>query len=145
MRNKRYEYVLMRTAEMMNKGEIVFSPIVHCHEMAIKHDLPKTYEFWSKYDREMINRADEVWVLCMPGYKESRGITDELKMAEELGTIELLRSDFINNFSHEFKTPIVSIKGFVEILKYSDLTYEEQQEYLDIINGNRISFTFSAG
>jgi len=55
------------------------------------------------------------------------------KMAEELGTIELLRSDFINNFSHEFKTPIVSIKGFVEILKYSDLTYEEQQEYLDII------------
>lgn len=55
------------------------------------------------------------------------------KMAEELGTIELLRSDFINNFSHEFKTPIVSIKGFVEILKYADLTYEEQQEYLDII------------
>lgn len=85
MRNKRYEYVLMRTAEMMKKGEIVFSPIVHCHEMAIKHDLPKTYEFWSKYGREMINRADEAWVLCMPGYKESRGITDELKMAEELG------------------------------------------------------------
>ena len=54
-------------------------------------------------------------------------------MAEELSNIELLRSDFINNFSHEFKTPIVSIKGFVEILKCNDLSNEERQEYLDII------------
>ena len=38
-------------------------------------------------------------------------------MAEELAGIEVLRTDFINNFSHEFKTPIVSIKGFAEILK----------------------------
>jgi len=32
-------------------------------------------------------------------------------MARELGGLELFRKDFINNFSHEFKTPIVSIKG----------------------------------
>lgn len=55
------------------------------------------------------------------------------RMAEELGGIELLRTDFINNFSHEFKTPIVSIKGFAEILKYDDLTSEERNEYLDIV------------
>jgi len=54
-------------------------------------------------------------------------------MAQELGSIELLRTDFINNFSHEFKTPIVSIKGFAEILKYDDLTSEERNEYLDIV------------
>ena len=33
------------------------------------------------------------------------------KMAEQLENTEMLRSDFINNFSHEFKTPIVSIAG----------------------------------
>lgn len=54
-------------------------------------------------------------------------------MAEELGGIEVLRTDFINNFSHEFKTPIISIKGFAEILKDDDLSKEEKNEYLDII------------
>ncbi|MBQ8082326.1 MAG: HAMP domain-containing histidine kinase [Clostridia bacterium] len=54
-------------------------------------------------------------------------------MAEELGSVELLRSDFINDFSHEFKTPIVSIRGFAKMLKRSDLSQEEREEYLDII------------
>ncbi len=55
------------------------------------------------------------------------------KMARELAGIEMLRLDFINNFSHEFKTPIVSIKGFAKLLKEGGLTGDEAQEYLDII------------
>lgn len=55
------------------------------------------------------------------------------RMAEELGGIEMLRTDFVDNFSHEFKTPIVSIKGFAEELKHDDLTPEQRNEYLDII------------
>lgn len=54
-------------------------------------------------------------------------------MAEEIGSVEMLRSDFVNNFSHEFKTPIVSIRGFAKALKWDDLTPEEREEYLDII------------
>lgn len=48
------------------------------------------------------------------------------QMTEELAGIEMLRSDFINNFSHEFKTPMVSILGFSRLLKKGDLTAEEQ-------------------
>ena len=55
------------------------------------------------------------------------------KLAEELQNTEMLRSDFINNFSHEFKTPIVSIAGFTKLLKRGNLTEEQRQEYLDII------------
>ena len=55
------------------------------------------------------------------------------KMAEELESTETLRSDFINNFSHEFKTPIVSIAGFAKLLRYGDLTPEQQQEYLEVM------------
>ena len=55
------------------------------------------------------------------------------KLAEELQNTEMLRSDFINNFSHEFKTPIVSIAGFTKLLKRGNLTDDERQEYLSII------------
>jgi signal transduction histidine kinase len=55
------------------------------------------------------------------------------KMTQELSGIETLRGDFINNFSHEFKTPIVSIRGFAKLLIEGDLTDEEKLEYLQII------------
>lgn len=54
-------------------------------------------------------------------------------MVEELSSIELLRNDFINNFSHEFKTPIISIQGFAKLLKDPNLSEEEKNEYLNII------------
>lgn len=55
------------------------------------------------------------------------------QMTEELAGMEILRSDFINNFSHEFKTPVVSILGFARLLRKGNLTPKEQAEYLDII------------
>lgn len=54
-------------------------------------------------------------------------------MAEELQNTEMLRSDFINNFSHEFKTPIVSIAGFAGLLANADLPEEQRQQYLHAI------------
>ena len=54
-------------------------------------------------------------------------------MAEELSGIEMFRKDFINNFSHEFKTPIVSIRGFARQLERDDLTPEQRREYTRII------------
>ena len=54
-------------------------------------------------------------------------------LAAELEQTEILRNDFINNFSHEFKTPIVSIAGFAKMLKRGDLSEAQRREYLDII------------
>jgi signal transduction histidine kinase len=66
-----------------------------------------------------------------PAFRE---ITESFnRMAEELEHTEMLRGDFVNNFSHEFKTPIVSITGFTKLLKHGNLSEEETQEYLDII------------
>ncbi len=64
------------------------------------------------------------------------------KMAEQLESTELLRSDFINNFSHEFKTPIVSIAGFAKLLLRGNLPQEQQREYLQIIEeeSRRLSY-----
>ena len=54
-------------------------------------------------------------------------------MTEGLSSVEMLKSDFINTFSHEFKTPIVSIRGFAKQLQRQDLSEEQRKEYLDII------------
>lgn len=54
-------------------------------------------------------------------------------MAEELENTQMLRSDFINNFSHEFKTPIVSIRGFARLLQEGNLTAEQHDKYVNII------------
>jgi signal transduction histidine kinase len=63
-----------------------------------------------------------------------REITESFnQMAEELEHTEMLRGDFVNNFSHEFKTPIVSIAGFAKLLKKGNLTEKQKREYLDII------------
>lgn len=67
------------------------------------------------------------------------------KLAEALENTEVLRSDFINNLSHEFKTPIVSIAGFAKLLKKENLTEEQRRIYLDAIEeeSNRLSYMAS--
>ena len=66
------------------------------------------------------------------------------KMASELESTELLRSDFINNFSHEFKPPIVSIAGFAKLLRRGGLDEEERGEYLGIIENEALRLSSMA-
>lgn len=66
------------------------------------------------------------------------------KMAEELESTEMLRSDFINNFSHEFKTPIVSIAGLAKVLKRGNLSEEEQNLYLSAIEEESMRLSYMA-
>ncbi|MCH5324371.1 MAG: HAMP domain-containing histidine kinase [Eubacterium sp.] len=54
-------------------------------------------------------------------------------MTREMGSTEMFRNDFINGFSHEFKTPMVSVYGFAKQLKKGGLTEQQQDEYIDII------------
>ncbi|MBQ7901746.1 MAG: HAMP domain-containing histidine kinase [Clostridia bacterium] len=65
-------------------------------------------------------------------------------MAEELQSTEMLRSDFINNFSHEFKTPIVSIAGFAKLLRRGNLSDRQRDEYLAIIEEESLRLSYMA-
>ena len=55
-------------------------------------------------------------------------------LATELENTNILRSDFINNFSHEFKTPIVSMRGLIDLLKKDNVPQEKRHDYLKIIS-----------
>ena len=57
-------------------------------------------------------------------------------MVRELNNTEMLRSDFIENVSHEFKTPLSSIEGYVTLLQNKSLSDEKREEYTKKILAN---------
>jgi len=53
------------------------------------------------------------------------------KMVNALRNEEILRNDFISNFSHEVKTPIAVIDGYINLLKKRDIKDNDKEMYLD--------------
>ena len=63
----------------------------------------------------------------------SRLIESFNDMERELSGIEIFRKDFIGNVSHEFKTPLNAIRGYVRELSDPSLSASERDEYIRII------------
>ena len=57
-------------------------------------------------------------------------------MAQELGSVETLRTDFIANVSHELKTPLAVIQNYGTMLQTPDLPEEKRIEYAKGITEN---------
>ena len=85
VRTERFEAVNKYCAVMMKKGYHLFSPISHTHPIALAGDLPVDWDFWEQYDRAMLEPARVVHVYCLPGWKESKGVRAEIRIAEEKG------------------------------------------------------------
>lgn len=47
---------------------------------------------------------------------------------------ERLKTELITNVSHDLRTPLTSVLNYVDLAKRSDITEEERQEYLQIID-----------
>lgn len=62
-------------------------------------------------------------------------------MTYDLSHIETLRSDFVANVSHEFKTPIAAIEGYATLLQNRNLSQEKRERYVEKIleNARRLS------
>lgn len=72
-------------AHLLRTSEWTYSPIVHCHALAKRHDLPTDHEFWGSYNLAMLHRAHNITVLTLPGWEESRGVQQELQWARAIG------------------------------------------------------------
>lgn len=55
------------------------------------------------------------------------------KMLSELRSIEVMRSDFVSNVSHEFKAPLSAISGYVTLLSNPSFSEEQRQEYFTLL------------
>ena len=58
----------------------------------------------------------------------------------ELRRLETVRRDFVANVSHELKTPLTSIRGYVETLMADDMPRDAQLQFLEVVarNANRL-------
>ncbi|WP_296731612.1 HAMP domain-containing sensor histidine kinase [Anaerovibrio sp.] len=67
--------------------------------------------------------------------KEGQCLTECFNhMVKELAGLDKMQCDFINNVSHEFKTPLSAVAGMTEILIDDSLGDEERREYIDLVH-----------
>lgn len=105
--------------------------------------VPLTIVLYRRRVREVVTLSEAIQKVAAGDY--SIRITDQKKgqitpiyedfnkMCDDLESVKILRNDFINSYSHEFKTPIASINGFASLLLEKELPEEEKQQYLRII------------
>jgi signal transduction histidine kinase len=70
-----------------------------------------------------IEKYDDIDELCR----------DFNKMVEKLGSIEILKNDFIANVSHEVRTPIAIIQNYAAALQSDTITALQRKEYSNTI------------
>lgn len=63
-------------------------------------------------------------------------INDLNKATRELREVSNTNVDFINNVSHEFKTPLAVIQNYSKLLQDENLPTEKRNEYISIINNS---------
>lgn len=99
-----------------------------------RHFLMKPLQYIGEGTRKMA--SGDLSVRLQPRRKD--GKMDEVEvliedfniMAEELSSIELLKSDFISTVSHELKTPLAQISNYASVLQSDILTEEEKEVYI---------------
>ena len=77
----------------------------------------------------LINRGDEIAYLSATFKAMRQRIHEQL---EKLQETDRLRRELISNVSHDLRTPLSSMQGYLEMLMRPQLTTEERQGFIDI-------------
>lgn len=73
-------------AELLRAGIAVYSPIAHCHPLAIHGGLdPLDHSVWIPFDAAMMDAAKVLIVAHMDGWRESFGVTHEIGVFARAG------------------------------------------------------------
>lgn len=71
--------------EMMAAGMFVYSPIWATHDAAVRHQLPVEHEWWIGFNKAFLDAAAGVIVCDIDGWRDSRGVTQEIGYARDVG------------------------------------------------------------
>ncbi len=75
---QRYKATQDYVAMLFKEKAWAFSPIVHCHALALEFDLPTDASYWKEYNLHMLVRADALHVLQLNNWERSEGVYNEL-------------------------------------------------------------------
>ena len=67
------------------------------------------------------------------GEDGSEGVVWTIRDVSERARLEKVKSDFVATASHELRSPLTSIKGFVELLGRSNTLGEREREFVEVI------------
>lgn len=74
------------------------------------------------------------YALVLKGLSEYRDLGAAITyMSGELANLDHYQKKFVANISHDFRSPLTSIKGYAEAIKDGTIPYEMQDKYLNII------------
>jgi hypothetical protein len=85
----------------------------------------------------IINEKQEIinYVAIKENITEQKKFIEDLKIAKEKAEeSDRLKSAFLANMSHEIRTPMNGILGFTELLLEPDLSSEQKEAYIEIVN-----------
>jgi len=85
IRQLRFKQVAKFASKLIQEKHLVFSPITHSHPICIAADLPIDFEYWSELDNSFIEWCSVLVVLKLEGWENSKGIAEEIKIAEFMG------------------------------------------------------------
>ena len=78
-------------AQIFATGEFFpYSPIAHSHCLlteGMKHfnlDLNGNFEMWAEYDHAFMTKCDELWILTLEDWQDSKGVQAEIEIARKL-------------------------------------------------------------
>lgn len=80
----RYEAALRITADYTKLDFLIYSPIVHYHNVALQYKLPGDFLFWRELNFRALERCSEIWILTIPGWEDSLGLRAEIREAVRL-------------------------------------------------------------
>jgi len=79
-----FEMHMQYAAFLFKEGHLIFSPILHNHQLAHTHNLPTDISFWHKYNKDMLLKCDELMVIAERMlWQKSEGVQHEIKVAKE--------------------------------------------------------------
>jgi hypothetical protein len=143
--------------ESIYENPQIFTEKIHPEDKPVVHEIFHSKEFKDNglfnYEYRIISAENQVrWInaktfpvidetgqiikrvgIAADATEKYQSIQELIQAKKHAEESDMLKTAFLCNMSHEIRTPMNGILGFAELLKGDDLSGEQQQKYIQII------------